>query len=141
MRDHIQPDKSLNPHARGHQEDRIHVGSILVFAVGLVAVVAVTMFAISLITEQFLTEKKEIFDKRPELFSFEDPDLYRGPRLQKAPGQDMANMRSQTKERLNSYGWVDPDKGVVHVPIDRAIELTLEQGLPVGSSRSEGESE
>lgn len=33
----------------------------------------------------------------------------------------------QGKERTaaTSYGWIDKDKGVVRLPIDRAIELTL----------------
>ena len=32
---------------------------------------------------------------------------------------------------LGSYGWVDSDGGVVRMPIDRAVELVLERGLPV----------
>ena len=30
--------------------------------------------------------------------------------------------RNSEVERLSSYGWVDRDKGVIHVPIDKAIE-------------------
>jgi len=30
---------------------------------------------------------------------------------------------------LKSYGWIDRDKGVVHIPIDRAIEILAERGL------------
>jgi hypothetical protein len=28
-------------------------------------------------------------------------------------------------EKLNSYGWVDRDKGIIHLPIDRAIDRLL----------------
>ncbi len=28
-------------------------------------------------------------------------------------------------ERLAGYGWVDKAKGIVHIPVDRAIELVL----------------
>jgi hypothetical protein len=31
------------------------------------------------------------------------------------------------RAKLESYGWVDRGKGVVHIPIERAIELTLER--------------
>jgi hypothetical protein len=31
----------------------------------------------------------------------------------------------QVREELNSYGWVDPQKHVVHVPIEKAIESLL----------------
>jgi hypothetical protein len=37
--------------------------------------------------------------------------------------------RQRELERLNSYGWVDPQKGTIHVPIDAAIDRFLaEQG-------------
>jgi hypothetical protein len=32
---------------------------------------------------------------------------------------------------LDSYGWVDKPQGVAHIPIDKAIELLAEQGLPL----------
>jgi hypothetical protein len=31
-------------------------------------------------------------------------------------------------ERLQTYGWVDREKGVVRVPIRRAMELAIERG-------------
>ena len=31
---------------------------------------------------------------------------------------------------LNSYGWEDQHNGVVRIPVDRAMELMLQQGLP-----------
>jgi len=30
--------------------------------------------------------------------------------------------RRDEVDRLSSYGWIDRDKGVIHVPIDKAIE-------------------
>ncbi len=32
---------------------------------------------------------------------------------------------------VNSYGWIDRKKGVVHVPIDEAMKQLAERGLPV----------
>lgn len=42
-----------------------------------------------------------------------------------------AEHRARTAELLSTYGWIDAQTGVVRVPIERAIELTLEEGLPV----------
>lgn len=36
--------------------------------------------------------------------------------------------RRDAKQRLGSYGWVDRDKGVIHVPIERAMDLEAEEG-------------
>jgi hypothetical protein len=32
--------------------------------------------------------------------------------------------------RLSSYGWVDREAGIVRIPIDRAMDLLAERGLP-----------
>jgi hypothetical protein len=39
-------------------------------------------------------------------------------------------MRRQQLRRLQSYGWVDREKGLVHVPIDEAMERTLRGERP-----------
>lgn len=36
-------------------------------------------------------------------------------------------LRRAQKERLSSYGWVDRERGVIHLPIERAMELLLEE--------------
>lgn len=43
--------------------------------------------------------------------------------------------------RLDSYRWVDRSNGIVHIPIDRAIDLILQRGLPTrtnGVSQTDG---
>jgi hypothetical protein len=34
-------------------------------------------------------------------------------------------------QTLASYDWVDKDKGIVRIPIDKAMELLAQRGLPV----------
>ena len=36
----------------------------------------------------------------------------------------------QEEQTLHSYGWVDQPAGVVRIPIDRAMELLAQRGLP-----------
>ena len=52
------------------------------------------------------------------------------PRLQTDPRQDLADMRAKEDEQLQSYGWVDKNAGIVRIPIEAAMKLTLERGLP-----------
>lgn len=35
------------------------------------------------------------------------------------------------EDRLNSYGWVDEKTGVAHIPIERAMDLIVQRGMPV----------
>lgn len=53
------------------------------------------------------------------------------PRIQKAPADDMARLRAEQEVVLQSYGWVDREAGIVRVPINVAMKLVLEDGLPV----------
>jgi len=59
------------------------------------------------------------------------------PRLQPFPGAvppmvstpvtDMEEMRAAQDKALNSYGYVDRQKGVVHIPIEEAKKLALQR--------------
>ncbi len=57
------------------------------------------------------------------------------PRLQQQPFKDVYLLRLGEAERLASYGWIDKGAGIARIPIDRAMELTLERKLP---ARAEG---
>jgi hypothetical protein len=52
------------------------------------------------------------------------------PRLQVEPRAELHAYCEQQDKLLNTYGWADEHNGVVRIPVDRAIELTLQQGLP-----------
>jgi len=52
------------------------------------------------------------------------------PRLQQAPITDLKEMRAAEDQLLTSYGWVDREHGVVRLPIDRAIAVLAQRGLP-----------
>lgn len=52
------------------------------------------------------------------------------PRLQTQPFKDLYQLRLAEQEKLTTYGWVDQAGGIVRLPIDRAMELTLQRGLP-----------
>jgi hypothetical protein len=53
------------------------------------------------------------------------------PRLQVAPRAELLTYRDDQKQELETYGWVDQANGVVRLPIDRAMDLLLQKGLPV----------
>jgi len=59
------------------------------------------------------------------------------PRLQISPKADMEVFRAREEAELNSYGWVDRTAGVARIPIDRAMDLLLQKGLPVRSGAHE----
>jgi len=38
----------------------------------------------------------------------------------------LADLRTKEQAKLNAYDWIDQGNGVVHLPIERAMELTLQ---------------
>jgi hypothetical protein len=58
------------------------------------------------------------------------------PRLQTQPFKDVYQLKTEQRGALNSYGWVDKANGVVRLPIDRAMELTIQRGLPARQNGS-----
>jgi hypothetical protein len=60
-----------------------------------------------------------------------DPAVtFPAPRLQPDPTADMNKFRAREEELLNTYGWIDQSAGKVHIPIERAIDLVAQTGLP-----------
>ena len=41
--------------------------------------------------------------------------------------------RTERAERLHGYGWVDRDKKIIHIPIERAMEQVAAGALPAGA--------
>jgi len=59
------------------------------------------------------------------------------PRLLIKPGANLAELRATEESDLNSYGWIDQSSGIARIPIDRAMQLLLERGLPdVGAGQT-----
>lgn len=52
------------------------------------------------------------------------------PRLQSDPATDLKRRREKEDESLRSYSWADRARGVVRLPVERAMELVLRRGLP-----------
>ena len=95
-------------------------------ALGLTSLVVLAFIAMSLMYN--LLEISQPVRRVPPLLE-EAQGLPPGARLQRNPAQDMQKMQLEQEAILNSYGWVDEEAGVVRLPIERAMELTLERGL------------
>jgi hypothetical protein len=53
-----------------------------------------------------------------------------GPRLQTDAEGDLQKFRADEERRLNTYYWIDQQKGIVHIPIERAMKKLATTGAP-----------
>jgi hypothetical protein len=111
-----------------HEQSDVNVSGIVVFIIVLVVVAVLVHGAVWVLYRQF-----EQTTTRPAEFPLAVDAMRRlppEPRLQTDPRDDMANLRRSEDDVLDSYGWVDRNAGVVRIPIERAMTLVVERGLP-----------
>jgi hypothetical protein len=53
-----------------------------------------------------------------------------GPRLQTDPAADLRRLRAAEEKQLNTYYWIDREKGIVHIPIEQAMRNLVKTGAP-----------
>lgn len=58
------------------------------------------------------------------------------PQLQTHPDADLQVYLKHEREVLDTYGWIDRKNGVVRIPIQRAMTILLQNGLPVRDSKT-----
>src|SRR5581483_2346957 len=66
----------------------------------------------------------------------DDIQRFPQPRLETDERTEINGFRTREEQILNSYGWVDENAGVMHIPIDRAMQLLAERGLPTREQNS-----
>ena len=67
----------------------------------------------------------------------ENAQAFPQPRLEENERTELRRFIEDQDRKLATYDWVDKDRGTMRIPIERAMELIVERGLPV---RGEGAS-
>jgi hypothetical protein len=116
------------PHP-GHETTDVNVWAVGKFAIGL-AIVCIVSIVLLFGLMKFFQSREET----SVASAVEPTRLFPEPRLQKSEIPDLEAIRAAEDKLLNSYAWVDQPKGVVRIPVERAIEVLAQRGLP---SRSE----
>ncbi|MGE0682667.1 MAG: hypothetical protein AB7P69_17415 [Candidatus Binatia bacterium] len=112
----------------GHEESTVELKPIILFAIILV-VVSILSFAVVWVMLDFLRLNQTRTDT--PLSALADPQaLPPAPRLQVFPNRDLMQTRQTEGTILNAYRWVDKDAGIVGIPVERAIKILAERGLP-----------
>lgn len=130
------------PHGHGGahppaEEDRVHSRTIVLVGVAaLVVFFVASLAAIGAMRRQQRQLLPEGPAPMPELLGSAKIGLLE-QRLFEHSNQAEA-WRAAQRRRLESYGWVDPAKGVVRMPVERAMQLVLEGARPPASGEAAG---
>jgi hypothetical protein len=120
----------------GHELSDLSARGISLFGLGLALLVIVAL----LVCYGLLVLLRDSQARRAEPPSALSPSRERpvGPQLEVQPGQAMKEVRRQEEKHLKSYGWIDREKGVAHIPIERAMEILANKGLPARKQKPSG---
>ena len=117
----------------GHETRDISVRAVASFAAALTVCTSAIGFAV--VGFYKFLEHEHPSPESPSRIELNPHMLAPAPQLQTDPTVDLEKFQAAQRERLNSYGWVDQQKGVVRIPIERAMDLIAQRGLP---TRSDG---
>jgi hypothetical protein len=120
-----------------HEASDVDLGGILRFGLGLIVVAAVIHVMVWLLFGYFAAREAQAVPPEYPLAIAQANRLPPEPRLQTNPRQDLSDLHAKEDELLGSYGWVDRNAGVVRIPIDEAMKLMLQRGLPTRSAREQ----
>jgi hypothetical protein len=114
-----------------HEESDVDIRAIFQFGAGLMALTAVVYLVVWLLFGYLSRrEDRASAGRLYPLAAGQEDRLPPEPRLQANPRQDLKDLRAAEDETLKSYQWVDRNAGIVRIPIDEAMRLTLQRGLP-----------
>lgn len=113
----------------GHEEHDVDIRSIVGFGVGLAVVCLVTAVAMLWL---FRYLDRQLVEREAPVSPLAMPagQLPPEPRLLTDEPATLEEYRAEQERKLATYGWVDREKGIVRIPIERAKTLILERGLP-----------
>ena len=131
----INPDTD-NPEVR-HETSDINIHGVLIFGAGLAFGTVFIGFLVWLLFVYFDARATSTAAPQFPLAASQTGRVPPEPRLQTAPRQDLLDLRAKEDELLRSYGWVDKSAGVVRIPIEQAMKLVVERGLPSQSAATE----
>lgn len=114
---------------RRHETRDMDIRPIVMFGAGLVGSTAAVLLLMAWLFGYLAAREAKLDIPPSPLAETRRPPPE--PRLQITPATDLEEMRRTEDAVLNSYGWVDRGAGIVRVPIDRAITLLAQRGLPV----------
>lgn len=132
MSDERGPEPDAASVAAGHERSDARIRPLAIFLAVLAGSLAAVAGAVALLFQLYLTEAEQADPPPSPLAAAERAaDAHvPGPLLEVASGVQLAQLRAKEKQRLTATEWVDQAKGLARIPIDEAIALTAERGLP-----------
>jgi hypothetical protein len=136
------PKHSTTPAHGGFEHQDLAPRGILYFLLGLGIATVLCLFGLSGLFEYLDHRSKTSQPEVNPLITNVPTDTrhvapgypqstFPSPKLEEDERGQLNGIRMNEEKTLYSYGWVDEKSGTVRIPIERAMDLIVQRGLPV----------
>lgn len=119
-----------------HERKDVDVVSLFTIILTLFVLCVVIFLAVTIMMHYFKSHEPSKTSGQANLPATQAEE-FPAPRLEVKSGASLADLRAAEDADLNSYGWIDRNSGTIRIPIDRAMQMILQRGLPdVGAGKT-----
>jgi hypothetical protein len=128
---------AFTPDGSSYEHTDAHTWIIVKFLFWLAISALIIHLGLGFFYEALIRRSMEIGEQRYPLAAAQEERLPPAPRLQQFPATEFYEFRLGEQDLLDSYGWMNREAGVVHIPVNDAMRLLVQRGLPVAPQAAE----
>lgn len=123
-----QPMTTQQGKGKGYEEKDVNVRPIVAVGIGLLVFLLLSLLLTKGIFMglKYMETKKE----KPAFFMIVEKERTAAPYLEAQPAKDYQQYLQEQTEFVQSYGWINKQEGIVRIPVDRALQIIAQRGLP-----------
>jgi hypothetical protein len=119
----------------GYEVEDASVREVVLTGVGLAVgtiIVCVAVFGLFRVLSS-----QEVKARRPITEVSAPPRQPPAPHLEEKPWEELEALRAKEEQTLSTYGWVNRETNAVRIPVERAMQIIAQRGLPVRRTGAE----
>lgn len=121
----------------GHETSDLDARVPALFGAALTTAIVVLMAATYWVYDFTAAHQAARYPAAPPLAYTREPTP--APRLQVDAPRELRELRAAEDAALHGYAWIDKNRSLVRIPIDRAIEVLTQRGLPARAQAAPGD--
>jgi len=115
------------------------VGIIVKFLFWMAVSAVAIHFGLGVVYALLIDRAMETGEQRYPLAAVQGERLPPAPRLQQKPRNELYEFRREEQSLLDGYGWMNRGDGIVHIPLEDAMRLTIERGTLSSNAGDSGQ--
>ena len=113
-----------------HEESDVNVRAIFGFGIGLAVIALAVHVFLWWLQGFYATQADRAQTAVFPMAAGQRDQLPPTPRLQNDPQQDLRDLVTKQQTQLSRYSWVDKSAGIARIPIEDAMRIVVQRGLP-----------